>query len=76
MIGDDSVLLDLVDETYETFAAADDGEGSEGASGGGGCFIAAMPFARSAAKEFWAILIFGSGALTGSAALGRRKQKK
>ena len=72
MIGDDSVLLDLVDDSISVFAADDAAD--EGS--GGGCFITALPAAQLAPREPWACIVFGGVALIGSTALGGRKRNK
>ena len=72
-IGNDSALLDLVDDSNSESAADDASD--DGGGGGGGCFIDAIPVVFSATKGLWPTIYFCSVIVIGSAALGRRKQK-
>ena len=79
LIGDESVLLDLVDVPNSALPAADSKDENNpggGSGGGGGCFIAAIPACFNATKESLSVIIFCSVILIGSAASGRRKKKK
>jgi hypothetical protein len=73
MIGDGSVLLDLLVDS-KSASAADDASG--GGGGGGGCFIAAIPVVFSATKGFWVTIYSCSVILIGSAALFKWNRKK
>ena len=73
MIGNDSVLLDLVDDSFST-SPSDEGSGG----GGGGCFIAAtsLDFTATNGLWVWVTIIFCSVIIIGSAASGRRKKRR
>jgi len=73
MIGNDSVLLDLVDDSFST-SPSDEGSGG----GGGGCFIAATSLDFTATTGLWVrvTIIFCSVIIIGSASSGRRKKRR
>jgi len=71
-IVDDSVLLDLLDDSDSASYAQD---ASDEDSGGGGCFIAAIPVFFSATKGTLTTIVFCGVILIGSAASGRKKKE-
>ena len=73
MIGDDSVLLDLVDASNAKSPADDasDEDSGGGGGGGGGCFIAAIPVDLTATGGVWVTIIFCGLVIIGSAAARR-----
>ena len=76
LIGDESVLLDLVDVPNSASAADDSNDENNPGGGGGGCFIASTPAFFNATKKLLEFIIFCSVILIVSAAFGRRKKEK
>jgi hypothetical protein len=70
MVGNGSVLLDLVDDSYSTAPAGDAGD-EDSSGGGGGCFIAAIPIDVTATKVIRTIISFCSVILIVFAAFHR-----
>ena len=77
MIGNDSVLLDLVDDSLST-SPSDDASDEGSGGGGGGCFIAAtsLDFTATTGLWEWVTIIICSVIIIGSAASGRRKKRR
>jgi hypothetical protein len=61
MIGNDSVLLDLVDDSFST-SPSDDASDEGSGGGGGGCFIVAtsLDFTATTGLWVWVTIIFCS----------------
>ena len=75
-IVDESVLLDVVDNTYSDLSADDADRASGDGGGGGGCFITSSSEGYSAELKLRLILVLFAILLFGSTARGRRPQKK